>query len=246
MATPTTRAAFKAYCLRRLGAPVINIDVDDAQVEDRIDDALAKFRDYHYDGSERTLLAYQITATDITNQYITMPESIFGVVKILDGGGTGSVDSLFNVQYQIRLNDFFNISSGGLTPYVIAMRYMETMEEIFEGKTAIRYERHTDKLKLDWDWTTVEAGNYVIIDCYRVIDPEEYTDVWNDIWLKRYVTALVKRQWGMNLKKFTGMQLPGGVAFDGQTLYQEAVDEIETLEQELIDNYSLPPEMMAG
>lgn len=243
----TTRQQFKGYVLRRLGSPVIDINVDDEQVEDRIDDALAKFRDYHYDGTEHVYYPHILTATDITNKYITLPENMIGVTRVFDINDSYSATNLFNVRYQLHLNELFNVTSVSVQPYVAAMQHIAFLEEVFVGKKPIRYNRHMDRLYIDMSWSEdVVAGQYIIIDGYRTIDPETYPDVWDDPWLKKYSTALVKRQWGENLKKFEGMQLPGGVTFNGQKIWEEAIEEINKLEDEVIMDYSLPVTDMIG
>ena len=247
MAATSSRQEFKDYVLRRLGAPVIDINVDDEQVEDRIDDALLKFRDYHYDGTEHVYLPYQVTAEDRTNKYVTLPEGIIGVTRIFDINDSYNAMNLFNIRYQLHLNELFNISSVSVTPYVVAMRHIEFLEEVFVGKKPIRFNRHMDKLYIDMKWDEdVQVGQYIIIDCYRTVDPDVYTDVWNDPWLKQYATALVKRQWGENLKKFVGMNLPGGLTFNGQKIWEDAREEIEKLDNEVINSYSLPVTDMIG
>jgi len=242
-----SRQAFKDYVLRRLGAPVIDVNVDDEQVEDRIDDALLKFRDYHYDGTEHLYYPHQLTSTDITNKYITLPENIIGVTRIFDVSDSYGAMNLFNIRYQLHLNELFNITSVAITPYVMAMRHIEFLEEVFVGKKPVRFNRHMDKLYVDMKWDEdVQAGKYIIIDCYRTVDPETYPDVWDDPWLKDYATALVKRQWGENLKKFEGMNLPGGLTFNGQKIWEEANQKVEELEQKVINDYSLPVTDMIG
>ena len=243
----SSRQQFKDYVLRRLGSPVIDVNVDDEQVEDRIDDALAKFRDYHYDGTEHVYYKHVLTSTDITNQYITLPENMIGVTRVFDINDSFSATNLFNVRYQLHLNELFNISSVSVAPYVAAMRHIEFLEEVFVGKKPIRFNRHMDRLFIDMSWSEdVTAGQYIIIDGYRTVDPETYTDVWNDTWLKKYASALVKKQWGENLKKFEGMQLPGGVTFNGQKIWEEANEEVIKLEEEVIMDYSLPVTDMIG
>ena len=241
MARPVSREQFKQYCLRRLGKPVIDINVDDEQLEDRIDDALQYYRDYHYDGTEKLYLQFQITQTDKDNKFLTLPETITGVTGVFDIGDSLNTQNLFDVRYQIHLNDLSFHSYGNMAPYVMAMRHIETLEENFVGKKPIRYNRHMDRLFIEMDWNAdVTAGNFIIIDCYGVIDPDVWTDMWNDPWMQRYGTALMKRQWGDNLSKFAGLQLPGGVTFDGPRIAQEARDEIEKLESEMNSSYSLP------
>ena len=241
MAVPTTRKLFKDYCLRRLGSPVIDINVDDGQVDDRIDDALAYYRDFHFDGTEHVYVPYKITQADVTNKYITLPEDINYVIRIFDIGRATSASNLFNVRYQIHLNDLFDFSSTTYVPYVMGMRHIEELEQIFVGSKPIRFNRHNNRLYVDMKWDTdVKIDDYVIIDAYRTLDSDTYSDVWSDPWLKKYATALIKKQWGENLKKFEGMNLPGGVKFNGQKIWDEANDEINTLEKEMNSGYSLP------
>ena len=241
MAVPTTRKLFKDYCLRRLGSPVIDINVDDGQVDDRIDDALAYYRDFHFDGTEHVYVPYKITQADVTNKYITLPEDINYVIRIFDIGRATSASNLFNVRYQIHLNDLFDFSSTTYVPYVMGMRHIEELEQIFVGSKPIRFNRHNNRLYVDMKWDTdVKVDDYVIIDAYRTLDSDTYSDVWSDPWLKKYATALIKKQWGENLKKFEGMNLPGGVKFNGQKIWDEANDEINTLEKEMNSGYSLP------
>ena len=241
MALPVSRQEFKDYCLRRLGYPVIDINVDEQQVQDRIDDALAYYRDYHYDGTEHLYLAHKITASDITNRYITIDESVQSVTSIFSTGGNSNITGLFNIRYQMHLNDLFDFSNSASSSYVMAMRHVESLEEIFNGKTAIRFNRHKDTLYLDFDWDTdVEVNDYIIIDCYGTLNPETYTDIYSDIFLLKYATALIKKQWGANLSKFEGMQLPGGLSFNGKIIFEEASAEIAQLEATMLSSQSMP------
>ena len=239
MARPTTRESFKEYCLRSLGAPVIDINVDDEQLEDRIDDALQYYRDYHFDGTEHTYFKHLLTQSDITNQYISITENIQGIVRIFPLTSAIGSANMFDVRYQFFLNDLSNLTTNGMANYVSAKRNIELLEEIFVGQKPIRFNRHTNKLYIDMDWVAdVLVGNYLIIDCYTIVDPETYTDVWSDRWLTRYTTALFKRQWGNNITKFAGVQLPGGITLDGNRILAEAVDEIKIMEDEMINSYS--------
>lgn len=246
MAVPTTRAEFTENCLRRLGKPVIEINVDDDQVSDRIDEALRYYWDYHFDGSEKTYYKYAITETDKTNKYITMPENIIGVVNIFDLGSTLGVNNLFNIRYQIALNDLYTLTSVSMVPYYMAMNHVQFLEQMLVGKQPLRYNRHTDRLYLDMDWDRIAAGEYIIVEAYSVVDPDTYTDAWSDRWLLRYGACLIKQQWGQNLKKFEGMKLPGGLTFNGQKIYDEATQERADLEREMIYTYSLPASDMIG
>jgi hypothetical protein len=246
MAVPSSRQEFKDYCLRRLGAPVIDINVDDQQVEDRIDEALLYYRDYHYDGTERALVRHQITSTDVANKYISVPESIIGITRILPFTSSNSASTLFNVRYQVHLNDLFDFSAESVVPYYMALDRIALLEQTFTGLKPIRFNRHTDRLYIDMNWSTdVTVGEYIIIDGYRVIDGS-YTDVWGDRWLAKYTSALIKRQWGSNLSKFEGMQLPGGVTFNASNLVSEAQEELNKLEEEMMSGYSLPVFDMIG
>lgn len=247
MALPTSREQLKEYCLRRLGSPTIDINVDEEQIQDRIDDAIQYFREYHFDGTEHTYLKHQITDIDITNKYIDIPSNISGITRIFDVGEShNSTNSLFNVRYQLSLNELYSFSSADFAPYVMTKRHLETIEEIFVGHQPIRFNRHTNKLYVDMDWDRVTAGNYLIVDCYAVLDPDTYTDMWGDRWILRYCTALFKRQWGENLSKFGGIQLPGGITLDGVRILNDANAEIEKLENEMINSYSLPVYDMIG
>lgn len=247
MAVPSTRAEFKEYCLRALGKPVIEINVDDDQVEDRIDQALRYYWDYHFDGSEKIYYKHQITQDTLDNKYITLPENIMGVVKVFEiGDPATSGNDIFNIRYQIALNDLYTLTNVGLVPYYMAMEHLSMVQEILVGKTPIRYNRHRNILHLDTDERKLVLGSWLIVEAYEIVNPETYTDVWADRWLQFYTTQLIKRQWGSNLTKFEGLQLPGGVQFNGQKIYDDAVDEIRRLEEEMINNYSLPVHDMIG
>lgn len=246
MANPTTRDEFKEYCLRSLGKGAIKIAVTVEQVDDRVDEALNYYADYHFDATEKQYYKHQVTQEDVENGYITVPENIIGVINIFDIGDTLSTNNLFNIKYQFMLNFIHDITTSQITPYYTAMQYIQLLEEVFIGKQPIRYQRHNDRLYIDTDWDKIPAGTWVVAECYSVIDPEEFADVWKDRWLLRYATALIKRQWGNNLKKYGGMMMPGGVTFNGQQIFDEAVEEIEKLETEVIRDYSLPNAMMIG
>jgi hypothetical protein len=247
MATPTTKATFKEYCLRKLGKPVIEINVDDDQVDDRIDEALRYWYDYHFDGSEKIYYKHAITETDVTNKYITLPENIIGAVSIFSMGDPSiSSDDLFNIRYQIALNDIYTLTNVSLVPYYMVMEHLALMTELLVGKQPIRYSRHKDRLHVDMDWNTVAVGSFLLVEAYEVVDPETFTDAYNDRWLQNYATTLIKEQWGSNLTKFTGMSLPGGVQFNGEKIYNDAVDARTKMEQEMISSYSLPVLDMIG
>lgn len=246
MAIPTTRSAFKENCLRRLGKPVIEINVDDDQVDDRVDEALRYFWDYHFDGSSKTFYKYQITPQDKINKYITIPENIIGVVNLFDIGAALGTNNLFNIRYQIALNDLYTLTSVSMVPYYMAMTHMQFLEQLLVGRQPLRYNRHVNRLYLDMDWDRMNDGDYLIAEAYEIVDPDVYTDAWSDRWLLRYAACLIKQQWGNNLKKFEGMKMPGGLTFNGQKIYNEATQEREELEKEMIYSYSLPVTDMIG
>ena len=250
MSAPTTREKFTDYCLRKLGAPVVEINVDDDQVNDRIDEALQYYNEYHYDGVERIYLKHQITQEDIDNQYIPLTDLIIGVRNIFPTSAssiTGAADGLFNLQYQLRLNDLYDLTNTSLVYYNTVRNFIAELDFLLNGTKPLRFNKHQNRLYIDMLWDKeVQVGQYLIVDCYRALDPTTWTDVWNDMWLKRYATALIKKQWATNIKKFSGLQLPGGVTLDGDKLYAEAHDEIEELETQMQTNYSLPPDFMLG
>ena len=247
MAIPSSRQEFKDYVLRSLGHPVIEVNVDSDQVEDRIDQALKYYGDYHFDATERTYYKHQVTDADKVNKYITLPENIIGAVSIFSiGDPSVRSDDLFNIRYQIALNDLYTLTSVSLVPYYMVMQHLATIQELLVGRQPIRFTRHRNRLMVDMDWATLNTGEYLLIEAYEVIDPEIYTDVWGDRWLALYTEQLIKRQWGTNLKKYDGMQMPGGITFNGQKIYDEADADIKRMEEEMIMNYSLPVMDMVG
>lgn len=246
MAIPTSRSDFKENCLRRLGKPVIEINVDDDQVDDRIDEALRYFWDYHFDGSEKIFYKHPVTQTDKTNKYITLPENIIGAVNIFPIGSGLNTNNLFNIRYQIALNDLYTLTSVSMVPYVMALTHIQNLEQILVGQQPLRYNRHVNKLYIDMDWDRVDIGEYLLVEAYEIVDPDTYTDAWSDRWLLRYAACLIKQQWGNNLKKFDGMKMPGGLTFNGQRIYEEATQERAELEKEMIHSYSLPVTDMIG
>ena len=246
MAVPNSRASFKEYCLRRLGKPVIEINVDDDQVDDRVDEALKYYWDYHFDGTDKTYYKKQVTQEDITNKYITVPSNIIGVVNMFPIGQNLSTNNLFNIRYQIALNDLYDLTATTLVPYYLAMQHIQFLEQMLVGQQPIRYNRHMNRLYADMDWTKVNVGEYIVIEAYQVVDPDTYTDAWGDRWLLHYATALIKRQWGSNLTKYIGVQMAGGMKFNAEKIYNDAVTEINKLEDEMIQGYSLPVSDMIG
>ncbi len=324
MALPTTRQEFKDYILRDLGAPVLCINVDDDQIDDRIDYSIAYYTEYHYDATEKQYYKHQIVAGDfpdavkqikiddggtgysngaaliftvtsngqgaagtiltdgngtITSTTITdtgdaystaptvtvsgggvgadleveiggwieLPDNIIGVVKIFDlTNAITNISNIFSIQYQIALNEIWSLSSYSMVPYYTTIQHLNLIQQLLVGQQAIRYTRHRNRLHVDMAWQRVQEGQFLIVEAYQVIDPDDFPDVWKDRWLLRYATAQVKRQWGNHLKKYQGMPLPGNITFNGQTIYNEAVKEIEYLEEQMINSYSIPNQIFTG
>lgn len=268
MAEPATRESLKQYALRALGKPVIEINVDDDQLEDRIDEAVQYFAQYHYDGVKRTYLKYQYTQADKNRMtadasetatvdsstttwkegqnWLGIPSSILSVINIFPFSNKGSMN-LFDVRYQLRLNDLYDFSSTSVVNYDVVLRHLDFLDHILVGEKPMRFNQHENKLYIDMDWKNdLKVGEYLVIECYRKLDPASNTDVYNDLFLKRYVTALFKRQWGANLSKFGGVQMIGGVTLNGQEIFSQALGDIEKLEQEIRTSYELNPAMMIG
>ncbi len=247
MAVPTSRTEFKEYCLRKLGKPVIEINVDDDQIEDRIDESLRYYWDYHFDGTEKVYYKHQITSDDIANKYITIPENIIGVVRVFPIGDPSiRSDDMFNIRYQIALNDLYTLTAYSMLPYYMAMQHLALISEFLVGQQPIRYSRHRDRLFVDTKWDNYNVGDYLLVEAYEVLDPDTFSEVWSDRWLQNYATEKIKYQWGSNLTKFTGMQLPGGVQFNGEKILADAEAAIAKMEDEMINAYSLPVADMIG
>lgn len=237
MAQPQNREDFKDYILRKIGAPVIEVNVSEEQIEDRVDEAVSFWRDYHYNGSQLVYLKHAITQADKDNGYITLPQKLLGISKVFPfdtsiSTGTG----MFNVNYQFVLNNLTDLTSYNMTHYYMTMQHIEFMQEILVGKPMIRYNKHVNRLYIDTDIKHWSVGHFIIIEAYDVIDPDAYADVWQDRWLQNYASVLVREQWGLNLTKFTNMQLVGGVTFNGEQILVEARAEREKMEEEAISN----------
>lgn len=255
MAKITTRHDFTDYCLRRLGAPVIQINVDEDQVQDRIDDALEYWQDYHFDGLQKLYYIKPLSQTDVDNKYLDFKNTvdstnnsieIVGVTRIFPITDSQSNVNMFDLRYQLRLNELYDFTSASYINYTLTQQHLRSLELMFSGEVPIRFQRHMQKLYIDWNWGASQApvGQVVIVECYASINPDVYGHVWSDRWLKEYATALIKRQWGSNMKKFGGLQLPGGVTLNGKETYDEAQLEIDSLEKEMLTNYGGPLEIM--
>lgn len=290
MAQPSTRQELIDYCLRQLGAPVLEINVADEQIEDLVDDAIQYFQERHFDGVTQVYLKYELTEEDIkrgrarppgapqnengttgitsitasasvagtattfsyyqNSNYIQIPPSIIGVNKIYQfGAGMGA--GMFNVRYQYMLNDFIGLNGWGaggfdLLSYSMTMGYLETINYILNTHKQIRFNQRTDRLYIDVDWSDLNAGEFLILDCWAMNDPNDYARIYNDSFIKPYLTALIKRQWGQNLIKFQGVKLPGGIEFNGRQLYDDAQAELDRIQERMMSTYELPPLDMIG
>ena len=274
MAVPTSKATFKSYCLRALGDGVIDINVSDDQSDDRIDEALQYFAQYHYDGIEKVFLKHLVTSAEVTrartntsttgtdtvdntitatwkegDNFIPLPDAVISVLQVWPLSDTGSGSSnMFDIRYQLRLNDLFDLSSTSVMHYQMTMDNLDLIEHILVGETPIRFNQHQQRLYIDADWENRFTADvdYIIVECYRKLDPTTYTDIYDDIYLKRYATALIKKQWGANLSKFNGVTMLGGVTMNGETLYTQAQEEQNKLEEEIHLAFELPVNYMIG
>jgi len=272
MAKPSSKDGLKEYALRKLGKPVLEINVDDDQVDDLIDDAIQYFHERHGEGIDRVFLKHKIlevekntltgvaSTTTVTStqggiptleyeegaNFLPLPDSVIGVNKVFKMDSSSISDGLFNIKYQIFLNDLYYYGAIDLLNYAQVKSYLETLDYMLNPDTQVRFNKKNGKLYLDIDLKELTDNHYLIIDCYRVVDPESETAVYNDHWLKQYTTSLIKRQWGQNLIKFTGVKLPGGLELNGRQIYDDAVAEIEKHEEKLMTEYATPPLDMVG
>ena len=236
------------YCFRRLGHPVIEINVDDEQSSDRIDDALQFFGEYHFDGVEKVYLKHTITQTDIDNEYIAMADPVISVIRVLPLPDFNAFQTgFFNEEFQLRLNDLNTFQGSSVINWAMSLQNFSLIEYLFTVQPTILFNRKQNRLFLETNWDDkFEVNDIMIVEAYRILDPTTYTEVYDDMFLKKYTTALIKRQWGENLKKFEGVQLPGGVTLNGKTIYDEAVDEITKIEEEMNLKWELPPDGLIG
>jgi hypothetical protein len=271
MAKPASRQQLIDYCLRRLGAPVLEINIDDDQIDDLVDDALQYFQERHFDGVERMYLKYKITQADLnrgrgrnsngvgvttttatsttgttfnfyeTSNYIQVPDSIIGIEKIFKFDTSSISGGMFSIKYQLFLNDLYYFNSVELLQYSMVKSYLEDIDFLLTTDKQLRFNKRQNRLYLDLDWASQSANQYIVIDCYRILDPNEFTNVYNDSFIKKYLTALIKRQWGQNLIKFRGVKLPGGIELNGREIYEDAEKELEDIKQRMMLEYELPP-----
>jgi hypothetical protein len=279
MAKPSTRQGLIDYCLRRLGAPVLEINVDDDQIDDLVDDALQYFQERHFDGVERMFLKYKFSQEDLnrgratnntgstntagivtttatstsvdgygtvtsnfyeTSNFIQIPDSVIGIEKIFKFDTSSISGGMFSIKYQLFLNDLYYFNSVELLQYSMTKTYLEDIDFLLTPEKQVRYNKRQDRLYLDIDWGSMSVDDYIIIDCHRILDPATYTGVYNDSFLKRYLTALIKRQWGQNLIKFNGVKLPGGIELNGRQIYDDAEREIDEIQARMAMDYELP------
>ena len=245
MATPTNRQELIDYCLRQLGAPVLEINVDEDQIEDRVDEALQKYRDWHMDGQRRVYVPLLVTPTVVTNKYFTLTDDIISVTRVLPISNSYAATNMFSMKYQMYLNDFYALyKAESLQYYVQMQQYLQEVDSILNGIQPIQYQRHGNKLYVETNFKDLQVGQYIMAEAY--VSLEDTPEMYNDMWLKKYTTALIKRQWGTNLSKFDGMQLPGGVTINASKIFDEANTEIKDLDESLVNSYSLPPDFIVG
>ena len=281
MAKPASRTQLVDYCLRKLGAPVLEINLDDDQIDDLVDDAVQLFNERHFDGVERMYLKYQLTEEDIergkakdhngvgivtttatstniagygttisnwyeTSNFLQVPDSVVGVEKIFKFDTSSISGGMFSIKYQLFLNDLYYFNSVELLQYAMVKSYLEDIDHLLTTDKQVRFNKRQDRLYLDIDWGAESVGNWLILDCYRALDPTSFTQVYNDSFLKLYLTALMKRQWGQNLIKFRGVKLPGGIELNGREIFDDAEREIEGLRSRMASEYELPPYDFVG
>lgn len=273
MAQPTSRNELIEYCLRSLGHPVLEVNVDEEQLNDRLDDALQYFQERHLDGVQRVFLKHKLlkeekdvitktpaytTATDPVGagvstaiieeaqNYIPLPDSVVSVNKVFKTDAHTLSSGMFNIKYQIFLNDLYYYGALDLKNYAMVKGYLEDISRIITPDVQLRFTRKNHRLYLDIDWAMTDTNSYLIIDCYRIVDPEDFPKIYNDYWLKKYLTASIKKQWAQNLSKFNNVQLLGGVTMNGEKLYADAERELEAIEKQLRDEYEFPPLGLIG
>jgi hypothetical protein len=271
MAQPSTRAELITYCKRQLGEPVLQVNIDDEQVNNVIDDAIQFYQEYHYDGIERMYLKHKMTAAEVTrfqssnqtstgsngdeweerDNYLTIPDHVVGISKVFGLVSSSVRSDLFGIEYQIFLNDLYAFGSLDILNYFMTKQYLSTLDMVLNSGSLIefRFNKRQDRLYIDVDTRAnkgVQEDIYLLIDCNRALDPGSWSQVYNDSFLKRYATALMKRQWGANLIKYNNVQLPGGITLNGRQIWEDGNNEVKELESKMISDYSLPPLDMIG
>ena len=244
----TSKELLKEYCLRRLGHPVIEINVDEEQCDDRVSDALQYFAEYHFDGVEKVFLKHTITQDDIDNEYIAMADPVISVIRVLPIPNFNAFQTgFFNEEFQLRIQDLNTFTGSSLINWQMSLQNWSMVDHLFTVTPTIHFNRKQNKVYLETNWADkFSVGDILIVEAYRILDPTTYTEIYDDMFLKKYTAALIKRQWGENLKKFEGVQLPGGVTLNGKTIYDEAVEEINKIEEEMNMKWELPPTGLLG
>ena len=244
----TSKELLKEYCLRRLGHPVIEINVDEEQCDDRVSDALQYFAEYHFDGVEKVFLKHTITQDDIDNEYIAMADPVISVIRVLPIPNFNAFQTgFFNEEFQLRIQDLNTFTGSSLINWQMSLQNWSMVDHLFTDTPTIHFNRKQNKVYLETNWADkFSVGDILIVEAYRILDPTTYTEIYDDMFLKKYTAALIKRQWGENLKKFEGVQLPGGVTLNGKTIYDEAVEEINKIEEEMNMKWELPPTGLLG
>lgn len=283
MAKPSTRQGLIDYCLRKLGHPVIQINVDEDQIEDRVDDAIQFFQEYHFDGIEKVFLRYQITQADINNGYISLTYQAAQTSPFIDAPGTSGQSSgrmemnevgeegnyvniedlitsvinvwhfgegsinMFDVRYQYALNDLYSFGIIDLTNYTVLQQHLSLLRQLLSPEKSVRFSRRGNKLYIDMDWRNlVRPGHWVIIEAYRVMDPRVFPEIYNDMTLKKYVTAQIKQQWASNLLKYQGVALPGAITLNASEMWAQSTKEIEDIETTMQARFEIPPYFTVG
>ena len=251
MAPPNSRDTLIDYCKRRLGDPVLEINVDEDQIEDRVDEALQYYQEYHSDATTRTYMKHAVTQTDINNEYIPISSDILYVSKVFPlSSSFNSSFNFFDIKYQMMLNDIADLQNfaGDLAYYEQMQQYLSLLDMKLNGHPQTQCSRHQDRLYIfgDFNDNDIKVGEYIVAEVYTLVDPDTHTSIYNDLWLKEYTTALIKQQWGMNLIKFEGVQLPGGVVLNGRQLYDDATTEIENLRQRIREEHEFPADFFVG
>lgn len=244
---PVTRPEFREYCLRSLGKGAIKINVTELQVEDAIEEALNMFKEFHVDGSYETIYRHQVTSTDVTNGYITIPDNITSIRELIDTqSGVYPPTGWMSLEYQFMWN--INMLGGDVTvaPYFSARQHLELINQVLRGRPLIRFTRHTNQLHIDTNWANYAVGNWILVHAYAEVDPDVFPDIWRDRWLQKYTAAKIKERWANNLSKYVGMKLPGQLEFNAQDMKNDVKQEIEVLEQELRSMYKAPPVFFMG
>lgn len=237
---PQSRQQFKEFILRKLGAPVTHIEIDDTQLEDRIDNAMEYYGMYHFDGSHLVYFKKQIDADLMQTHAFQLPQNVIGAVDLFNIGALYSSGNFFNIQYQIALNDLYQLTSQSIVPYFMAFQHIQLLEQLLVGEKALRWNRREGMLYIDMDWTYVQEGTWLIVKAYQTLDPNEFPDVWASRWLQEYAEALVGLQWIQNLSKYKNMPMPGGLVFNVGELKQQYALQKAKLEDEMIGSYSPP------